>query len=73
MVQGKTMHPIAHRQDQHGRRAVQRITGGHLLDALLQECFLLGGINPFGQPQNGKNTADADIHINIGRPIQRIE
>src|SRR3712207_8267075 len=42
LVEGEPDHPIADRQHQHRRRAVDRETRGDLLRAGLQESFRIG-------------------------------
>ena len=68
---------IAHRQHQHGGRAVQGVTSGHLLCTGLQKIFfghIAATVNHLLRgTQHRKNTADRHVHIDIGRTVQGVK
>jgi hypothetical protein len=72
-IQGEAVDAVTGGQHQHGVGTVQRIASAHLLGAGLQE--VLGGRvgHAFRTTQDGEDGADGDVHVDVGRAIQRIE
>ena len=71
-IEREAVRALADRDDQHRRRAVDRVTRGHLLDALLQEVldlrrFLLV------VTQDREDRADRHVDVGVRRTVERIE
>ena len=67
------MHALAHRQHELGGRPIHRITGGDLLAPGLQEV-VLGRFGVVGRvAQHREDGADRDVHVDVGRAVERIE
>ena len=73
VVEREAVDAMAGGQHHHGRRTVDGVAGRHLLDAGLQVASLVGGIDAFGQAQDGEDAADRDVDADIGRAVERIE
>ncbi len=72
-VQGEHGHSMPYGEHELGLRAIDAIAGGNLLAAGLEKMLLgdVGGV--FGNLQHGKDGADGDVHVDIGRAIERVE
>ena len=65
-VQGKTVDALAGGVDQHGRRAVNHITGGHLTMPRLQEIGQGNRRTRRGDaPVDGENGAHRHVDVNV--------
>ena len=72
------MRAVAHREHQHRGRAVHREPGRDLRAARLQEGLLVGfAVAPargrLRAAQHREDRADRDVHVDVGRAIQRVE
>ncbi|MPN28695.1 hypothetical protein SDC9_176140 [bioreactor metagenome] len=72
-VEGEAGYPLADRQHQHGGRAVDRVTGRNLVAAGLQEIRRGSILARRRRTQDREDRADGDVHVNVGRAIQRVE
>ena len=72
-VQREGMRAGAQRQHQHGRRAVDRIPGAHLLGAGLQEVFGGRVDARLGRAQHREDAAHRDVDVDVRRAVQRVE
>ena len=73
-VEGEPVHTRAGGVDQHRARAVEDVASRDLGGPGLQEV-LCGERLAHGRdaPDDAENRADADVHVNIGRPVERID
>src|SRR5690606_26332151 len=72
-VEGKHVRAITGAQHQQSGRAIQHITGGDLFAAMLQVGGFVGRIVAGVGLQNGKDGADGDVDVNVGRTVQRVK
>ena len=75
-VQGKAFNAITKGQQQHGLRAIDRVTSRHLLGTRLQEGFLteVAFITiAIRATQHREDGADRNVDINVAGAVQRIE
>src|SRR5665811_141867 len=72
-IQREAVNAVTGGDHHHGVRAVQRVTGTHLLGARLHEIRSSRIGHAFRTTQDGENRTDGDIHVDVGRSIQRIE
>ncbi len=76
-VEREAGHAIAHAEHEHRRRPVQRVAGGHLGRARLQEVAFddvapaVDGI--LRRAQDGEDAADRDVDVDAARAVERIE
>ena len=74
-IEREAMHAVARRIDEHRRAAIDDIARRHLLIAGLQHVrhrvARAGGVGIAAQ--NGEDRADADVHVDIARPVERVE
>ena len=66
-IQRKYDHTVAQAEHKLGLRPVERIAAGYLGAAVLQEG--LGGERACGFFQDGENSADRNIDVDIGRAV----
>ena len=72
-VEGETVHAISRRVHHDRTRPVNHISGGNLLAPLLQAVRQVPTAITRHSTVDGKNRPDRNVHVDIGRPIQRIE
>ena len=63
------MDPLPHRQNQHRRRAINRIASYDLIPPLTQNRPIAVRLHLHDR----KDRPDGHVHVQIGRPIQRIK
>mmetsp|Transcript_38700 Transcript_38700/g.90534 ORF Transcript_38700/g.90534 Transcript_38700/m.90534 type:complete len:397 (+) Transcript_38700:1162-2352(+) len=76
-VQREAGHAVADSQHEHRRRAIERIAGGHLRGTGLQEVGF-GHVaatvdHVLRRTQDREDAADRNVHVDIGRAVQRVE
>src|SRR5699024_8954253 len=65
---------LTSRVHQHGRSAVEEVTGGYLLGTGLEDFIKLHLTGASGlAAQDGKNGSDVDVHVDVGGAIQRVK
>ena len=65
-LQGKTIDSMSGCVNQHGRRAINHITGSHLLISPLQKIIDIGEITHAAFPaKNAKNRTDRNVYVNV--------
>src|SRR5690606_5738272 len=72
-VEGKHVCAVAGAQHQQSGRTIQHIAGGDLFAAVLQVGGFVGRIVAGVGLQNGKDGADGDVDVNVGRTVQRVK
>ena len=72
-VQRKAVHAVPAGNHQHGRRAVQRIACASLRGAGLQEILRGRIFDALGRAQDRENRADGNVHVDVGRAVERIK
>ena len=76
-IERKSMHPMAHRQHQHGTGPIQGVASGHLPITRLQKVsglYIAATVHHFlGRPQHRKNAAHGAINLNVAGAIDWIE
>ncbi len=74
-IEREAVRSVARAIHQHRRRSIDHVTGGDLFAAGLQD--FIGRdfrIQPVGRaPQDGKRRAYADVHVDVGGAVERIE
>jgi hypothetical protein len=70
-VEGEFVHACADGDHELGLRAVDRVAGADLPCAGLEENVLLG--RGALRRQHRKNRADGHVHVDIARPVERVE
>jgi hypothetical protein len=64
-LEGKAVHPPANGQDDHRRRAVDRISSADLLRSRLQEVLGGGVLTWSRSTQNREYAADREVHVDV--------
>ena len=73
-VKREAVHPVPSGVHQHGAGPVQDVPCGHLGGARLQEVLVLERLAHGGDaPHNAEDGADADVHVDVGGPVQRVD
>ncbi len=75
-IQREHMHAVTGRVSQHRAAAVKHVTGGNLLQTLLQNRRLhiaIGSIAVRRTFHDGENRADVDIRVDVAGAVERIE
>ena len=70
-IKGKHKHAVLEGKHELGLRAVEHIAAGGLVAAFLQKRF--GGKRALRLGENGENGAHGNIHIDIGRAVERVK
>src|SRR4029077_14779094 len=63
----------AYREDQHGRRPIDRISSAQLLRSRLQKVRLGGQRRSVGSLEDGENASHRGIDVDVAGAVERIE
>jgi hypothetical protein len=72
-LERKAVHPPADGQDDHRRRAVDRVSSTDLLRPRLQEVLRDGVVAWIRSTQNRENATDREVHVDVRRTVERVE
>src|SRR6185437_9696771 len=72
-VEREPVHALPCGVHEHRARPINHVAGGHLAATRLQQVFHLGALASYDLADHREDGADGNVHVDVGRAVERIE